>query len=49
MHVGAARKGAAGATEDRHIGVTVEIEPAQRIGQIAHQIVAERVELVAPV
>ena len=49
MHIGAARKGAAGAADDRDLRFRIEIEAAQRIRQMPHQIVAEGVEPIRPV
>ena len=49
MHIRTARKGAAGAADDRDLRFRVEVEAAQRIGQVAHQIVAERVEFLGSV
>ena len=44
MHIGAARKRAAVAADHRDLGLGVEIEAPQRVGQMPDQLVAERVE-----
>jgi hypothetical protein len=40
VHIGAAGKGAAVAADDRDLRLRVEIEAAQRIRQMPHQLVA---------
>ena len=49
MHVRTARESAALATDDRDLRLGVEVEAAERIHQMPHQIVAKRVEPVGPV
>ena len=45
MDIGAARKGAAGAGNDRDLGFRIEIKTAQRVRQMTDEIIAERIEL----
>ena len=49
MHVRPARKGAAMPADDRDIGLGVEVEAPQCVGQMPHQIIAEGVQPVRPV
>ena len=49
MHIGAARKGAAVAANDRDLRLGVEVEMPERVGQMAHQLVAEGIQPVRPV
>src|SRR5260370_16723076 len=49
VHIGAAGKGAPVAADDRDLRLRVEIEAAQRIRQMPHQLVAEGVEPLRPV
>src|SRR5438270_6590260 len=49
VHIGAAGKSAAIAADDRDLRLRVEIEAAQRVRQMPHQIVAEGVEPLRPV
>ena len=49
MHVGAARKGAAVAADDRDVRLRVEVEAPKRVRQMPHQLVAEGIEPIGPV
>src|SRR5258708_39335465 len=49
VHIGATGKGAPIAADDRDLRLRVEIEAAQRIRQMPHQLVAEGVEPLRPV
>src|SRR5262249_9550433 len=49
MDVGAAGEGATATAQDRHVGVGVRVEAAERLVQGHDQLVAEGVELFRPV
>jgi hypothetical protein len=49
MHIGAAGKSPAGAGDDRHVGLGVEIEPPQRVRKVTDQIVAKGIQSIRPV
>src|SRR5215469_702875 len=49
MHIGAAREGASIAANHRDLRLGVEVEAAQRVRQVPHQIVIEGVQLLRPV
>jgi len=49
VHIGAARKGPPVAADDRDLRLRVEVEAAQRVGEMPHEVVAESVESLGSV
>src|SRR5262249_4338 len=48
-HIGAAAEGAPAPIQDCDFGFRIEIEAAERIRQLSHNLVADRIEFVRPV
>src|SRR5207302_578861 len=48
-HIGATAEGTAASVQDRDFGFEIEIEAAERLGQLTHHLVADRVELVGTI
>src|SRR5439155_19161981 len=48
-HIGAAAERSVAAVQDRDLGLGIEVEAAERLGELLHHLVADRVELIRAV